>query len=358
MSGTTATTADIRMRMLSFFFLLPIAALVALLLLGPRLWRTLYGPWIICGIVLGAIAIAGLSLYGIFHSTSSTAAIGILFVPFGMIFGGVAGAILGFAAFQAVHLRQRMRQSARAGAVSVVSLGLLIFCVLYSAQQLRRIQSFYRYQRADNAEALASGAVENLSARDYFVLSAIAANTHTPADALLRIANNPDPELHRKRHEWIDMFDRDQLAVMRKVVRNPHCPTEVLPILALSPDDYVLADVCGDKRASESILRQRCAPRDVYLVHWSLARNPSAPADLLAALPRTKDKYVAHGLAYNPSTPSAILRELAKHDDPLVRQGVAVNPSADKDLLTALSRDPVDYMSRQARERLNSQHLQ
>ncbi len=338
--------------MLSYFLLLPVVALVALVILGRAFWRHPVVRWMIGGILVGAAGTAGLTLYGIFHSTSSTAAIGILFVPLAMVFGGAAGAIGGFAAFQAAHLGERMRQGVRSGAVAVASVGLLAFCLVYAFYQARRIQAFHGYQRADVAETLAVAADRNRQAKDYFVLSAIAANAKTPPDALLRIAHDPDPGLHLKRHEWIDMFDRDQMAVMRKVVRNPNSPVEALVVLAASPDNYVLSDVCGDKRTPVGILRQRCAPSNSYLIHWSLAGNASAPADILETLPRAKDKYVAHGLAYNPNTPLPILRELAKHEDPLVRQGVAVNPSADRDLLTALSRDAVDYVSRQATGRL------
>ncbi|MBZ5592530.1 MAG: HEAT repeat domain-containing protein [Acidobacteriia bacterium] len=337
---------------MSYFFVLPIAALVALLLLARTFWRRPITRWIVSGAVGGAAAVAVLTLYGIFHSTSSTAAIGILFVPFAMVFGGAAGAVVGFAAFHAVHVRERMRQGVRAGALAAASMALLAFGFIYAFHQARRIQAFHRYQQAENPEALAAAAEENRAAKDTFLLSAIAANAKTPTDSLLRIARDPDPALHHKRREWINMFDRDQLAVMRKVVRNPNSPVETLVILAASPDDYVLADVCADKRTPEAILRHKCAPNDSYLVHWSLAGNPSAPVDLLEALPRTKDKYVAHGLAYNPNTPLPVLRELAKHEDPLVRQGVAVNPSADTTLLTELSRDPVDYVSRAAVNRL------
>lgn len=304
---------------------------------------------------MGAAGTAGLTLFGIFHSTSSTAAIGILFVPLAMVFGGAAGAIGGFAAFQAAHLGERMRQGVQSGAVAMASVGLLAFCLVYAFYEARRIQTFHRYQRADNAEILAVEADRYRQTRDYFILSAIAANARTPPDALLRIARDPDPGLHQKRHEWIDMFDQDQMAVMRKVVRNPNSPVEALVLLAASPDNYVLSDVCGDKRTPVAILRQRCAPSNSYLIHWSLARNANAPADVLEALSHIKDMYVAHGLAYNPNTPPPILRELATHEDPLVRQGVAANPSADRDLLTALSRDPVDYVSRQATRRLQNE---
>jgi hypothetical protein len=333
---------------LGFFFALPIAALAALVLLACAFWRRPVTRWIVGGAAGGAATVAALSLYGIFHSTSSTAAIGILFVPFAMVFGGAAGAIVGFAAFQAVHFRDRIQQGLLAGTVAVAAIVLLALCVTYAFYQARRIQAFHRYQQTENPEELAAAAEQRLAAKDYFVLSAVAANAKTPADVLLRIARAPDPVLHHKRAEWINMFDRDQLAVMRKVVRNPNSTVEALVILAASPDDYVLADVCADKRAPEAILRRRCAPKDSYLVHWSLAGNPSAPADLLEALPRAKDKYVAHGLAYNRSTPLPVLRELARHEDPLVRQGVAVNPSADAALLTTLSHDPVDYVSRAA----------
>ena len=172
----------------------------------------------------------------------------------------------------------------QSGAVAMASVGLLAFCLVYAFYEARRIQTFHRYQRADNAEILAVEADRYRQTRDYFILSAIAANARTPPDALLRIARDPDPGLHQKRHEWIDMFDQDQMAVMRKVVRNPNSPVEALVLLAASPDNYVLSDVCGDKRTPVAILRQRCAPSNSYLIHWSLARNANAPADVLEAL--------------------------------------------------------------------------
>jgi hypothetical protein len=100
-------------------------------------------------------------------------------------------------------------------------------------------------------------------------------------------------------------------------------------------------------------MRTRCASRNVYLVHWSLAANAAAPPDVLLALPRYTDKVVAQNLAFNPSTPLPVLAELTRHPDPLVRQGVAANPSSGTALLTALSRDPVEYVSRQAQLRLS-----
>jgi len=274
-----------------------------------------------------------------------------------MLFGGAVGAILGFAVFQAVHLRESLRSGVRASVVALVCLALLVVFVVYLARQTFRGQYFNRYKHADNAELLSAGAAENLRTKDYFVLSAIAANVKTPPAVLLDFARNPDPGLHRKRHDWIDMFDTDELAVVRKVLRNPHSPVEALAVLSESPDDYVLADVCADKRTPQIILRGRCSPRNQYLVQWSLAGNPNTPVDLLEALPRAKDKYVAHGLAYNSSTPLSILRELARHEDSLVRQGVATNPSADREILSALSRDPVEYVSQQAKRRLNSKSV-
>jgi hypothetical protein len=311
--------------MLGLIFPLPIVALIVLLLYGHKFWRLVWGRWVITGAVLGAIAIAAVSLYAINHSTSSMAGIGILFVPFEMMFVGAAGAILGYAAFRAVHLRDAQHQGVRAGAISLVSLLVLLFALVYVGRQAVRVRAFNGFKHADDAELLAAGAAENLKAKDHFVLSAIAANEKTPPAALLDIARYPDPGLHYERSEWIDMFDRNELAVMRNVLRNRNSPAEVLPILANSPDDYVASDVCADKRTAEEILRTRCAPRKTYLFQWSLAGNPGTPVDVLEGLPRS-DYYVSHGLAYNPSTPQPILRELSRRADALVRQGVATNP--------------------------------
>jgi len=112
------------------------------------------------GMVVGAVLVAILLLYTIFHSTSSTAGIGILFVPFGMLFGGAVGAILGFAIFQALHLRESLRGGRRAGVVALVSLALLVVFAVYLARQAGRVQSSNRYRNADNAELLSAGAAE------------------------------------------------------------------------------------------------------------------------------------------------------------------------------------------------------
>jgi len=77
--------------LLPFFFALPLAALVALFVFGPKLWRRVYGPWMM-------------------------------------------GGILSFAVFQAMHLRESLRSGLRASAIALVS----------QARQAARVQSFNR----------------------------------------------------------------------------------------------------------------------------------------------------------------------------------------------------------------------
>lgn len=79
-------------------FLLPLAVAVTLFIVARSLWHNQRVRWILCGSVATALGAAGLHLWTIFHSTSSTAAIGIVFVPLGMALAAPLGALLGIMA--------------------------------------------------------------------------------------------------------------------------------------------------------------------------------------------------------------------------------------------------------------------
>lgn len=331
--------------MLPYFIVLPLAALVVLLIV----WKTVRAArarWAIAGSLVAAAGIAVFALWAIFHSTSSTAAIGILFVPLGMAVAAPFGAVLGLMAHEALHHPRSVW-----GVVSVI--GLVVVLGLAGTQVIQVVE-FWRMQRETDGGVLSQAAKRNLAGKDYLVLAAIGANEHTPESTLLEIARYPDSGLHEKRTGWIQSFDRDQLAVVRKVIRNPRAPVEALVALADSNNDYVRGDVAQQKRTPVKVLRKLAAGRRGYLLEWGLAVNPATPPDILATLPHERDHVVARQLARNPAVPLDLLAKLAEHPDEFVRLGVAGNAAATAEMLGRLSQDTSPMVVRQANARLRA----
>jgi len=322
------------------FFLLPVVALAALLILGKAFWHNRRARWMVWGSIAGSLGIGAAYLWAIFHSTSSTAAIGILFVPMAMALAAPVGALAGAMLHEAAHRRARI--------TGIISIAGLAACLILAAAFARHILQFRQMQSESDQSALAEAARTHLRERDYFLLAAIAANPRTPEASLLEIAVYPDPGLHEKRTGWINSYDKDQLAVVRKVVRHPRAPVEALVRLSASKNEYVLGDIAQQQRTPVEILERLAGAPHGYLVDWGLALNPSTPAAILEALPYQKDKTIAQFLARNTSTPTAILEDLAAHGDAMVRGSVAGNRAAPEVLLLRLSRDGEAWVARQA----------
>lgn len=327
-------------------FLLPVAALIALIVLGKAHWASRRARWMVWGSLLTAGCTGAGYLWAIFHSTSSTAAIGVIFIPIMMAIAAPVGALLGVMTYEV-----RFHTRSVAGAVSLV--GLVVVAVA-AGQTGLHVAEFHGLRAETDPGALGRAASAKLAERDYFTLAAIAANPHTPRASLLEIASYDDPGLHEKRSGWVNSIDKDQLAVVRKVIRNPNAPVEALRKLAESKNEYVLGDVAQERRTPEDLLRALAARRHGYLVNWGLAANPSVPAEILQQLPYETDKGVAQFLAYNSSTPVPVLEKLAAHPDAIVRSAVAGNGSTPESVLRGLMQDKAEWVARQAGAQLKN----
>lgn len=287
----------------------------------------------------GAAATCAGYTYLIFQQRSSTAALGLLALPFLGAAALIAFAAVGLALFFATGRRVVGAAGVTIQAVSAVALAIPAW---YAAQTGLH---FARFREARNpstpAHRLEQMTVAGLRSKDYLVLSAIAANQSTPAATLLRMVKSPDPGLHDKRQGMINLFDRDSLAVVRKAIRNANLPAEAIPILAASPNDYVLSDVAAHARTPAPLVRDIYTRRPGnYLIQWGVVWNPNAPPEILEELAKRKDdSVVLRGLAGNPSTPAAILADLAKHEEDLVRSRVAANSATPETTQLELAAD-------------------
>lgn len=76
----------------------------------------------------------------------------------------------------------------------------------------------------------------------------------------------------------------------------------------------------------------------------SVARNPTAPPDVLAELAADDYFYVWEMVAGNPNTPEATLADLARHSNWGVRMKVAGNTKTPPAVLAQLSEDPEEWV--------------
>lgn len=307
---------------------------------GPRVVR-----WIVGGALLGALGAGMLYVGLVFQQTSSTAAIALYAVPLVAGLAGACGAVLGWSVYQVLHERPWPAGGTRRWVPWLVALTVLAGAVAAVVPQVVRIAAFHSLQQEGVSPRTLERSAENaLRSRDYFLLSAVARNPSAPPELLLELARSDDPGLHEKRAGMIQLFDRDSLAVVRKVLRNPSTPAEAIPLLARSTNAYVLGDLAGHAGTPEPILRQIYGRSDGYLVHWGLARNPGTPPEILAEIAEKTDLMgtwiVASNLAGNPATPPPLLERLAAHEHHTVRYGLAGNPSISRALMEEMSTDP------------------
>lgn len=327
--------------LVELYLLLPLVLVVVGLVIAWRHRRSTAVRWMVTGAVVGGLAASALYVLLILRQRSSTAAIGIIFVPWTFGIAAVIAAAWSLCLYQLARTAAAWRQGPRAVALWLIAVAFLAGSGYLVVSLGANVATFHRLQDPGvPAGVLAERYRAAMAKKNYLQLSAIAANRSTPPPILLEMARSDDPGMHAKRGGLATMFDRDALAVVRKVIRNPSMPPEAIPYLAASTNEYVLSDVAFHRETPEPILREIAARNDGYLVHWGLAGNPNTPREILERLATDGDRVTAQNLASNPSTPLPILARLAGSPEQFVRWGVARNPSIDAAIAERLRTDP------------------
>ena len=147
-----------------------------------------------------------------------------------------------------------------------------------------------------------------------------ASDPTTPANALLKLANDEDEE------------------VRCAAAGNPNAPAEALLRLADDEDRYVKWAVAGNLNTpTEALLK---LAHDKYKdVRLNMMWNPNTPAEALVKLANDKDEEIRGGVAGHPNTPPEVLLKLADDDDKEIRKELAWNPSTPDKVLLRLAAD-------------------
>ena len=272
---------------------------------------------LIIGIV-GGLASAVISVKAIFASSSSTAGIGFVFVPFimaaAMVFSGVWGIALGcvWHALRGTHNYYRPVLLL----AWAMTLGVPAFCA-WQVQQGLALEHAVAEASSMNASQLERALAQSPWRDNRFYLGAVVQNKAAGEAMLDRIAALPDPELYEPLGSLWDVKseNRKGLAVMRLIAYNPDVGAATLQRLAEGPHgDKVLHDVLRNPKTPFKLLQRHFDSTD-YLVEWALALNPVTPPAVLERLSHSNNRYTRLNLTYNEATPVPILEKLRQDPD-------------------------------------------
>jgi len=313
--------------------LLAQGAFIALFIAFPYLYRTYLKPWFlafyrdrmqpqnlcaIIGFVIGYPILFYKLWTGIDLGASSTAAIGLIFVPFAAAFGSLWVGAIGYSigsVIRAWRTRER-RHVLIAVIVAVLSVISVVYLVMDAEREQRLAEAVTAIAKMDDVE-LSTFLDSHEYRTNRYALGAVAMNPLASDATLARIAALDDPKLHERYGGSRELMsgNRKGLAVMRLVARHANVEPATLEVLSTSRDPYVLGDVAGNKATPrteiERLYRQLDSTPDAYLVEWGLAYNVATPAEIMRQLAKqTRNQYTLRKLANNAGAPEDV-RNLA-----------------------------------------------
>lgn len=280
-------------------------------------------PWALWSGILGALAVAALSVKAIHSSGSSTAALGYIYLPLVAALAAIPVALWGLALGHAVL---RLRGAVQSPPMVFVA-ALLVACslpgfVAYEVQRGLRLEAAVRELGPMDVLALDRAYEEETPFhRDRYFLGALAQHPRASAGLLGRLAGQPDPELYERMGSLWDVMgeNRKGLAVMRLVARHPNTDSATLAKLADSqyagPNaQKLVTELAANPRTPMPVLERWFDSTD-YLAEWGLARNPKTPRKVVERLSASQNLYTRLNLVYNEATPREILDRLAVDAD-------------------------------------------
>lgn len=314
------------MLFLTWYLLVPLLWVLACLIL---IWRRPGSLWRRGGLY-GQIAFALALLIGffaIYESRSSTAGIGLLFLPVMALVPGVLGFALGMAHY--LYRQQAIRPVWALPVMLLTSL-LLVACYGYqgygwwqTAQQNTAQDREAERQRqsiADNRRLLAEKLAAN-PGREAAIIEQLASQTDDRT-WLIPLAANPHASV-----KTLDELSRSaDFGVALNALRNPKLPADSIVRLYRehSYPDYFFSTMAGNANSPVWLLRALYEMRAQNLgIAPALAANTASPDDLLADLLATADQRTLGKLAGNPRIDCGQLFEIERRlqDHRLKRPG-------------------------------------
>ena len=262
---------------------------------------------------LGAVAASAALLAAILRSTSSTAGIGILFIPFQAALLSLPFFIFGYCLPDLVKwIKGKSAElSISSKFYASIAVGTATFGITYIIYGIIFTLAVNDV-RTINEAGIDQFLESSMFRSNKFALGALAQNQNVSAAVLDKIARLQLPELHDKMGTVWPVMDGNGkgLAVMRLVVRSSNVSERTIEYLAsTSQNDYVLSDIAANPKTSIETLRILETKKN-YLIDWGLSQNPKSPPDVFSKI-LDREKYFTQRttldlLLQNPSIPSEV----------------------------------------------------
>lgn len=298
----------------------------------------------------GSIAGTLVFVFWVLRQRDAQAPIALLYVPVVAIGSAAAGGVYGWAAIVAFRIREAK------GALPLLRwlLAASIFATttMLAFGQVAAIAEYRQLRNADADPAMLQRAYHRaLAAGDYLHLAAIAANPRTPEPILRAIAASDDPAMWARRLDpRTGLLDNGYESVITRLVNNRRLPPDLLPSLARSNDEEVLASIAGNPLATPTLLKEIFQRTTSPAVRYALTTNHQTPANILDALAEYPE--FRGSLAGNRSLTVATATRLRNDTDENVRWLLCFNLSVPDAILYDLTRDPAGRVREAAGQQL------
>ena len=246
-------------------------------------------------------------VWSIFQSSSSTAAIGLLFLPFYALFSAILTWLF-------ANMRVARRQGLRilSWLVLLAALAVPVLLVLEGVQSIQRKEMREAKHKADTQEIarnqmLIKEALARQPGRELEIINRLLDEHAGERNFLLPLLENPfaDPEALDR------MAVSEDLGLALTAIRNPNCPAATLERIYRTHvyPDYFFQALAAHNNTPVAVLNELYRrPQTINGLDRAFAANPATPREILVEIAeQTKESFVVQRLMANPKVDCSLL---------------------------------------------------
>ena len=256
------------------------------------------------------VFVVAVGVWSIFQSASSTAAIGLLFMPFYALFSALLTWL-----FANMRVARRLSLRLLSWLVLLAALAVPVLLVYEGFQSIRLKETRAAKHKADSQEItsnqrLIKEAVARQPGREVETINRLLAEHPGERNYLLPLLESPFASP--------DVLDRmaasDDLGIALTAIRNPNCPAATLERIyrTHSYPDYFFQALAAHSNTPVVVLSELYRrPQTINGLDRSFAANPATPRDILEEIAeRTKESFVVQRLLANPKVDCELLAQI------------------------------------------------
>lgn len=251
--------------------------------------------------------VALVGVWSIFQSSSSTAAIGLLFLPFYALFSAILTWL-----FANMRLARRPGLRVLSWLVLLAALAVPALLVFEGVQSIHRKEMREAKHKADTQEIsrnkmLIKEALARQPGREPETIKHLLDEHSGERNFLLPLLESPfaDPEALDR------MAASEDLGLALTAIRNPNCPAATLERIYRTHayPDYFFQALAAHHNTPTAVLTELYRrPQTITGLDRSFAANPATPANILVEIAeQTKESFVVQRLLANPSVDCDLL---------------------------------------------------